>query len=278
MEDLQVVYATVLIDMFSTWKKDSSESIYEQCYLFNNRIYVKFRPEEDHARIFLYPTEDSGIVLTDSFYQTLLPLLQEVENIFIQSYNKFVRKYGFWITESQEPITFKSILQASETLTRRGDYLTFHYKMPDYTNLPFTDWVPLRLLNWLRSHPNYREYLYTIRDRELRILEQTTKLYYQIMNELTSEQLIEIPPPSITDSTLTLQFIEHYINTIDIPETNFFTGSIQTIKKWIKDKEIPRRYPLSLQDAFPDREILKPQIQVFFILSGRKRNASEAGI
>lgn len=173
LEDLQLAYAKVLILLYHGLVHDDDggcdwEQVGQKQTLTFNSVFVIYQPIgnegwiDDGCLLFM-PTKDSGMTITESFFKKHIEVFQEVENKFMDSYNGYVRKYGYWIEDTthmkQKRFTFQSIVGIKQPLCFENGKLKMKWTIKALWEGPRYRWYAKELITWMKTLPAYTRYI-----------------------------------------------------------------------------------------------------------------------
>lgn len=173
LEDLQFAYAKVLAMLYHTLVHDDDGGCdwdqvgYKKTYTFNN-VLVIYQPIgkegwiEDGCLLFM-PTKESGMTITESFFMKNKSIFEDVENKFIDSYNGYVSKYGYWIEDTASMArmshTFQSIVGITQPLCFENGKLKMKWTIKALWEGPRYRWYAKELIAWSNTLPAFTRYI-----------------------------------------------------------------------------------------------------------------------
>jgi hypothetical protein len=173
LENLQFAYAKVLGMLYHTLvHNDDGGCDWEQVgskktYTFNN-IIVIYQPIgkegwiEDGCLLFM-PTKESDMTITEAFFKKNKTVFEEVENKFIDSYNGYVSKYGYWIEDTvsmtRKSHTFQSITDITQPLCFENGKLKMKWTIKALWEGPRYRWYAKELIVWMKTLSAYTRYI-----------------------------------------------------------------------------------------------------------------------
>jgi hypothetical protein len=172
LEDLQFAYAKVLAMIYHTLVHDDDGGCdwdqvgYKKTFTFNN-VLVIYQPIgkegwiEDGCLLFM-PTKESGMTITEAFFKKNINVFEEVENKFIDSYNGYVNKYGYWIEDTTQMklknFTFQSITGITQPLSFENGKLKMKWTIKTLWEGPRYRWYAKELITWTKTLSSYGRY------------------------------------------------------------------------------------------------------------------------
>ena len=294
LEDLQFAYAKVLAMLYHTLVHDDDggcdwEQVGQKRIFTFNNVVVIYQPIgkegwiDDGCLLFM-PTKECGMTITETFFKKNIDLFEEVENKFIDSYNGFVEKYGYWIEDTTQMkhkgFTFQSIIGITQPLSFENGKLKMKWSIKALWEGPRYRWYPKELIVWTKTLSAYTRYI------EKKTLDHKMKLKSQldILDEEIKSKQVKLEELRITkkfvDMTKEIEDVQKEIQSLNESKSILEAYSYhehekleyiededeEELKSWYEEQKTKPYYLqlgvekmtatiVSYKDAFPERNV-----------------------
>jgi hypothetical protein len=270
LEDIQYAYAYAIINITAHWVHDEDGANnycatgVEQIKVINNNIIVKYTPVGkdvvdwyDDALITIEATPESERVLTKSIFTKIKPMLEFVEDKFLESVNGTLQKAGVWI-EDLRSREFEGILSLNKPVYWKDNKINIDYNILNFMHAKCRHWTPKELVEWFYTCPSH------IRRKTPKI--ESIKLEYKEQIEMLKDFIEKAPTETLKNELVSIEshveyLIEGVMYKYGYPAS--YTSHDDEMESWKRDYQESIE-SISLKEAFPNR-----------FVSGKKRTLNK---